>query len=73
VHAPDIIKLAGLRNVLPSSTNPTRPSTRNTIDDGATPKIEVDPETHEVNADGAPDLRSRRGAADGTAIFLVLE
>src|ERR1051325_8979126 len=32
-HAPDIIKVAGLRNVLPSSTNPTRPYTRNTIDE----------------------------------------
>src|SRR5438094_7438973 len=32
-HAPDIIKVAGLRNVLPSSTNPTRPFTRTTIDE----------------------------------------
>jgi urease subunit alpha len=32
-HAPDIIKVAGLHNVLPSSTNPTRPFTRNTIDE----------------------------------------
>src|SRR5260370_32145 len=32
-HAPDIIKVAGLKNVLPSSTNPTRPCTRNTIDE----------------------------------------
>src|SRR5260221_496734 len=32
-HAPDIIKLAGLPNVLPSSTNPTRPFTVNTIDE----------------------------------------
>ena len=32
-HAPDIIKIAGLKNVLPSSTNPTRPYTRNTIDE----------------------------------------
>src|SRR6516162_10642135 len=32
-HAPDIIKLAGLANVLPSSTNPTRPFTVNTIDE----------------------------------------
>jgi urease subunit alpha len=32
-HAPDIIKVAGLENVLPSSTNPTRPFTRNTIDE----------------------------------------
>jgi len=32
-HAPDIIKVAGLPNVLPSSTNPTRPFTRNTLDE----------------------------------------
>lgn len=32
-HAPDIVKLAGLPNVLPSSTNPTRPFTINTIDE----------------------------------------
>jgi urease subunit alpha len=32
-HAPDIIKVAGLSNVLPSSTNPTRPYTKNTIDE----------------------------------------
>lgn len=32
-HAPDIIKACGLPNVLPSSTNPTRPFTRNTIDE----------------------------------------
>ena len=30
-HAPDIIKVCGLENVLPSSTNPTRPYTVNTI------------------------------------------
>jgi urease subunit alpha len=30
-HAPDIIKIAGLPNVLPSSTNPTRPYTVNTL------------------------------------------
>ncbi|MBE0529894.1 MAG: urease subunit alpha [Rhodospirillales bacterium] len=32
-HAPDIIKLCGEANVLPSSTNPTRPYTVNTIDE----------------------------------------
>ncbi|MCC6984713.1 MAG: urease subunit alpha [Bauldia sp.] len=32
-HAPDIIKVAGLSNVLPSSTNPTRPYTVNTLDE----------------------------------------
>lgn len=32
-HAPDIIRLAGFKNILPSSTNPTRPYTINTIDE----------------------------------------
>lgn len=32
-HAPDIIKAAGFDNVLPSSTNPTRPYTVNTVDE----------------------------------------
>nr|WP_314091717.1 urease subunit alpha [uncultured Shinella sp.] len=30
-HAPDIIRVCGLSNVIPSSTNPTRPYTKNTI------------------------------------------
>lgn len=32
-HAPDIIKACALPNVLPSSTNPTRPYTHNTVDE----------------------------------------
>ncbi|WP_123377583.1 urease subunit alpha [Aliarcobacter butzleri] len=32
-HAPDIMKVAGLANVLPSSTNPTLPYTKNTIEE----------------------------------------
>ena len=32
-HAPDIIKVCGLANVLPSSTNPTRPFTTNTLEE----------------------------------------
>jgi urease subunit alpha len=32
-HAPDILKLAGFPNVIPSSTNPTMPFTVNTIDE----------------------------------------
>ncbi|MDD4867125.1 MAG: urease subunit alpha [Mycobacterium sp.] len=32
-HAPDIIRVAGEPNVLPSSTNPTRPHTANTLDE----------------------------------------
>ncbi len=32
-HAPDIIKVCGQQNVLPSSTNPTRPYTTNTLEE----------------------------------------
>jgi urease subunit alpha len=32
-HAPDILRVCGQRNVLPSSTNPTRPFTINTLDE----------------------------------------
>jgi len=32
-HAPDIMKIAGEQNILPSSTNPTRPFTINTLDE----------------------------------------
>ncbi len=32
-HAPDIIKACGYNNILPSSTNPTRPYTINTVDE----------------------------------------
>ncbi|CAD5316553.1 unnamed protein product [Arabidopsis thaliana] len=32
-HAPDIIRVCGVKNVLPSSTNPTRPYTKNTVDE----------------------------------------
>ncbi|MEV7664034.1 urease subunit alpha [Paenarthrobacter sp. NPDC089316] len=32
-HAPDIIKIAGLPNVLPASTNPTLPYTKNTLEE----------------------------------------
>ncbi|MEO3788900.1 urease subunit alpha [Nonomuraea sp. B10E15] len=32
-HAPDIIRVAGQANILPSSTNPTRPHTANTLDE----------------------------------------
>src|SRR4029079_3302884 len=32
-HAPDIIRACGEANILPSSTNPTRPYTANTIDE----------------------------------------
>ena len=32
-HAPDIIRAAGFANILPSSTNPTMPFTKNTLDE----------------------------------------
>ena len=32
-HAPDIIRVAGLANIIPSSTNPTRPFTVNTVEE----------------------------------------
>jgi len=32
-HAPDIMKIAGKKNILPSSTNPTRPFTVNTLNE----------------------------------------
>ncbi|KAK8933839.1 hypothetical protein KSP39_PZI015847 [Platanthera zijinensis] len=32
-HAPDILRVCGVKNVLPSSTNPTRPFTKNTVDE----------------------------------------
>ncbi|MFV0481466.1 MAG: urease subunit alpha [Campylobacteraceae bacterium] len=32
-HAPDIMKVVGLKNILPSSTNPTLPYTKNTIEE----------------------------------------
>ncbi|MGJ8609915.1 MAG: urease subunit alpha [Octadecabacter sp.] len=32
-HAPDIIKICGMDNILPSSTNPTRPFTKNTLEE----------------------------------------
>lgn len=32
-HAPDIMRVAGLENILPSSTNPTLPYTKNTIEE----------------------------------------
>jgi urease subunit alpha len=32
-HAPDIIRMVGMANVLPSSTNPTRPYTANTVEE----------------------------------------
>ena len=51
-HAPDIIKVCGQSNVLPSSTNPTRPFTVNTIDE----HLDMLMVCHHLNASIPEDL-----------------
>ena len=51
-HAPDIIKCAGLPNVLPSSTNPTMPFTVNTVDE----HLDMLMVCHHLDASIAEDL-----------------
>jgi urease subunit alpha len=51
-HAPDIIKVAAHPNVLPSSTNPTRPYTRNTLDE----HLDMLMVCHHLNASIPEDL-----------------
>jgi urease subunit alpha len=51
-HAPDIITVAGYPNVLPSSTNPTRPYTRNTLDE----HLDMLMVCHHLNAGVPEDL-----------------
>jgi urease subunit alpha len=51
-HAPDIIRIAGQPNVLPSSTNPTRPYTVNTLDE----HLDMLMVAHHLNPDVPEDL-----------------
>lgn len=51
-HAPDIIKIAGLPNVLPASTNPTIPFTQNTIAE----HMDMLMETHHLRSDIPEDV-----------------
>ncbi|GBG64797.1 hypothetical protein CBR_g46753 [Chara braunii] len=51
-HAPDIIKICGQENVLPSSTNPTKPFTVNTIDE----HLDMLMVCHHLNPDIPEDL-----------------
>ncbi|HUE75842.1 MAG TPA: urease subunit alpha, partial [Chloroflexota bacterium] len=51
-HAPDIIRVAGESNVLPSSTNPTRPYTVNTLDE----HLDMLMVCHHLNPDVPEDL-----------------
>jgi urease subunit alpha len=66
-HAPDIIKVAGLSNVLPSSTNPTRPYTVNTIDEHLDMLMvchHLDPAIHEDVAFAESRIRKETIAAE---------
>src|SRR5262249_38063001 len=67
-HAPDVIRLAGERNVLPSSTNPTRPFTVNTLPEHLDRVMAGPPLSREVPGAGAfAESRTRpqtRGAED---------
>ncbi len=51
-HAPDILKVVGEANVLPSSTNPTRPYTINTLDE----HVDMLMVCHHLDASIAEDL-----------------
>lgn len=51
-HAPDIMKIAGYPNILPSSTNPTRPYTVNTIDE----HLDMLMVCHHLNPDVPEDI-----------------
>ena len=51
-HAPDILKIVGHSNVLPSSTNPTRPYTINTLDE----HVDMLMVCHHLDASIAEDL-----------------
>ncbi|HEY1090104.1 MAG TPA: urease subunit alpha, partial [Burkholderiaceae bacterium] len=51
-HAPDILKVVGEANVLPSSTNPTRPYTINTLDE----HVDMLMVCHHLDAGVAEDL-----------------
>nr|NLD40484.1 urease subunit alpha [Actinomycetales bacterium] len=51
-HAPDIIKIAGLPNVLPASTNPTLPYTQNTVAE----HMDMLMETHHLRSDIPEDV-----------------
>jgi urease subunit alpha len=51
-HAPDILKVVGVENFLPSSTNPTMPYTRNTLDE----HVDMLMVCHHLDASIAEDL-----------------
>jgi urease subunit alpha len=58
-HAPDILKVVGEANVLPSSTNPTRPYTINTLDE----HLDMLMVCHHLDAGIAEDLALPKAAS----------
>ncbi|CAI5736159.1 unnamed protein product [Hyaloperonospora brassicae] len=63
-HAPDIITVCGEPNVLPSSTNPTRPYTRNTIDE----HVDMLMVCHHLNKNIAEDVAFAESRIRGETI-----
>ncbi len=63
-HAPDIIEVASLENVLPSSTNPTRPHTVNTVDE----HLDMLMVCHHLNPRIPEDLAFAESRIRGTTI-----
>ncbi|CAI5703400.1 unnamed protein product [Peronospora effusa] len=63
-HAPDIVTVCGEPNVLPSSTNPTRPYTRNTIDE----HVDMLMVCHHLDANIAEDVAFAESRIRGETI-----
>jgi urease subunit alpha len=63
-HAPDIIEVAGQEHVLPSSTNPTRPHTVNTVDE----HLDMLMVCHHLNPRIPEDLAFAESRIRGTTI-----
>ncbi len=63
-HAPDILKVVGESNVLPSSTNPTRPYTINTLDE----HVDMLMVCHHLDASIAEDLAFAESRIRGETI-----
>jgi urease subunit alpha len=63
-HAPDIIRVCGEKNVIPSSTNPTRPYTKNTIDE----HLDMLMVCHHLNPDLPEDVHFAESRIRGETI-----
>ncbi|KAH9308665.1 hypothetical protein KI387_036576 [Taxus chinensis] len=63
-HAPDIIKVCGLINVIPSSTNPTKPFTHNTIDE----HLDMLMVCHHLNKENEEDVKFSESRIRGGTI-----